>query len=151
MQIQEQPAPAPATRGLTARNVLVASIALFLLSLALPAIHEVQVGVVNRGLVILATGWLGFMFLQMGWFANVFWLLGLIFLARRRWKVATILGALAVLVAADSFVLYESGFPSDSGASLAVTLMYGFWVWWASLWVLAVGALLLWRGTRSTK
>ena len=53
--------------------------------------------------------------------------------------------------AADSFVLYETGFPSDSGASMAVTLMYGFYVWWASLWVLAVGAFLLWRRARAAE
>lgn len=126
-----------------------ASVALYALSLALPTIHEVGLGVApNLGFAILATGWLGFLFLQVGWFANLFWLLGLIFLSRRRWKAAAILGALAALVAADAFVLYETGFPSDSGGSHDVTLMYGFYVWWASMWVLAVGAFLLWRRAR---
>ena len=151
-ETESTPAPEPPRRTLTARHVACASIALYLLSLALPAIEEVELGVApNPGFAILATGWLGFMFLQMGWFANVFWVLGLIFLVRRRWKAAAILGAIAVVVAADSFVLYETGFPSDSGGSLEVALRYGFYVWWASLWVLAVGAFLLWRGQRSAE
>ncbi|MFL5383662.1 MAG: hypothetical protein ACJ8GN_14175 [Longimicrobiaceae bacterium] len=151
-ETESRAAPEPPRHALTARHVAFASVALYLLSLALPAIEEVELGIPpNLGFAILATGFLGFMFLQMGWFANVFWVLGLVFLARRRWKAAAILGALAVLVAADSFVLYETGFPSDSGGSLAVTLRYGFYVWWASLWVLAVGAFLLWRRQRAAE
>lgn len=147
MHVEERPAPEPPRRALTARHVALASVALYLLSLALPAIHEVGLGVApTRGLGILATGYFGFLFLQLGWLANVFWVLGLVFLARRRWKRAAVLAALAVVVAADSFVLYATGFPSDSGHNYAVTLMYGFWVWWASLWVLAAGAYLLRRG-----
>lgn len=152
LPIEERPAPAPLRRTLTARQVALASVTLYVLSLALPAIHEVGLGIdPDRGFMILATGMMGFMFLQMGWFANVFWVLGMVALGRNRWGPAAVRGALAVVVAADSFVLYETGFPSDSGASHAVTLMYGFWVWWASLWVLAAGALLLWRRARAAE
>jgi len=151
-ETERRPTPEPQRRALTARHVAYASVALYLLSLPLPAIHEVGLGVgPTRGLGILATGYFGFLFMQLGWLANVFWVLGVILLARQQWKTATILAALAVVVAADSFVLYATGFPSDSGHNYAVTLMYGFWVWWASLWVLAAGAFLLWRRARAAE
>jgi len=89
---------------------------------------------------------------QLGWFANPLWAAGLVFLHRGRWKAASIAGVLAVLVAADSFALYHTGIPSDSGRTHPFSgLRIGFYVWWASMWVLAAGALLLWRGQRAAE
>lgn len=126
-----------------------ASVALFALSLALPALREVGLGVPDeRGYMVLATGWAGLLFLQFAWFANGFWVAGIVFLHRRRWKLAALSAGTAALMAADSFLLYVTGFTSDSGARIPVRLLAGFWVWWASLWVLAAGAILLWREHR---
>jgi hypothetical protein len=153
VRIVEQPAPAaPASppRISLWGAVPCASVGLFALSLALPALGEVGLGVPDdRGYLILATGWAGILFGQFGWFANGFWVAGLIYLSLRRWKAAAIAAALAVLVAADTFMLYRTGFPSDSGNSHAAAILAGFYVWWASMWVLAAGAILLWRRHRA--
>jgi len=136
---------------ITPKRVILASVAVYGLSLGLPAIREVAGGRPgDRGYLVLATGLIGALFGQFGWFANGLYALGLIQLSRHRWKAAAIAAALAVLLAADSFMLYRSGFPSDSGASHPVSLQSGFYVWWGSLWVLAAGALVLWRGQRVT-
>jgi hypothetical protein len=124
-------------------------VALFALSLALPALREVGLGVpADRGYLILAMGWAGLLVGQVGWFANAFWAAGLIYLGLRRWKAAAIAATLAVLVAADTFMLYRTGVPSDSGKIYATAILPGFYVWWGSLWVLAAGAVLLWRRHR---
>jgi len=129
--------------------VLWPSVALFAVSLTLPALAQVGLGVDDdRGYMVLAMGWAGVLFGQFGWFANAYWAAGLVFLARRRWKAAAVTASLAVLVAADTFMLYRTGFPSDAGGSHAVKILAGFWVWWASLWVLAVGAIVRWRRHR---
>lgn len=98
--------------------------------------------------MILGTGYFGVLAGQVAWFANPLWAAGLFYLLRRRWKAAAICASLAVVVAAESFLLYSTGFPSDSGATIPVRLVAGFWVWWSSLWVLAAGALVLWRRHR---
>ena len=131
------------------------SMALYALSLALPALslghpamRDVGLGAGERGYVIMATGWAGVLFAQFGWFANAFWATGLIYLSRRRWNAAALAATLGALLAANTFTLYRTGVPSDSGRSHATAVLPGFWVWWASLWVLAVGAILLWRRHR---
>jgi hypothetical protein len=125
------------------------STALFALSLALPALREVGLGVNDeRGYMVLATGWAGLLFLQFAWFANGFWVAGMVYLHQRRWKAAASAAGLAVLIGAESFLLYSTGFISDSGNKIPVRLLVGFWVWWGSLWVLAAGAILLWRRQR---
>jgi MYXO-CTERM domain-containing protein len=147
----EQPAPAPVSASVAPRPreqsaVVFASVALYALSLALPALRQVGLGTPDeRGYIVMATGWVGILFGQFGWFANLFWAAALIQLARGRWKAATVTAWLAVLVAADTFVLYRTGFPSDSGRSHSAAILVGFYVWWGSLWLLAVGALVLWR------
>jgi hypothetical protein len=131
------------------RRIVVASAALYALSLGLPALREVGLGVpAERGYVIFATGWAGLLIRQFAWFANALWVASLVYLQLRRWKAAAVAASLAVLVAADSFVLYSTGIVSDSGSKIPIRLMVGFWVWWASLWVLAVGATVLWRRHR---
>jgi hypothetical protein len=145
--------PAPEEPGLVApprmtleRRVVAASAGLFVLSLVLPALGYRGPGPVgSRGWVVLATGALGILILQVGWFANLLWLAGAVQLWRRRWRPAALLALLAALVAADSFMLYRTGLPSDSGGHQPVVLLAGFYVWWGSLWVLAVGAHLLRR------
>jgi len=140
------PAPAP---PVTAKRVIFASVAVYALSLGLPAIREVASGRPgDRGYLVLTMGMLGVLFGQFGWFANGLYALGLIQLSRHRWKAAAIAAGLAVLLAADSFMLLRSGFPSDSGTHHPVAFQSGFYVWWGSLWILAAGALLLWRGQR---
>lgn len=130
--------------------MLWASVALFAVSLALPALRQVGLGIGDdRGYVVMATGWAGLLIGQVGWFANALWAAGLIYFARGRWKAAAVTAGLAVLVAADTFILYRTGFPSDSGRVHAAEILPGFWVWWASLWVLAVGAVVLWRRHRA--
>lgn len=101
--------------------------------------------VVERGAIVAAGGIFGIPIGQVGWFANLFWAAGVVFLSRRRWNAAAAAATLAVLVAANSFLLPRTGMPSDSGYTHPVTLMSGFYVWWASHWVLTAGALLLWR------
>jgi len=128
------------------RLVMSASVVLFALSLVLPALREGELGVrVEPGYMILGTGYFGVLVGQLAWFANPLWAAGLVYLLRRRWKAAAICAGLGVVVAAGSFLLYSTGFPSDSGATIPVRLLAGFWVWWSSLWILAAGALVLWR------
>jgi hypothetical protein len=141
--------PAPASTDPLKRLVVSASVVLFALSLVLPALGEGELGVrVEPGYMILGTGYFGVLFGQLAWFANPLWVAGLVYLIRRRWKAAAICASLAVVLAAESFLLYSTGFPSDSGATIPVRLLAGFWVWWSSLWVLAAGALVLWRRHR---
>jgi hypothetical protein len=122
---------------------------MYALSLALPALREVGLGVDDeRGWEVLAAGWAGLLFLQFAWFANLLWVAGLVHLHRGAWRSAAIWASVAVVVAAESFLLYSTGFVSDSGARIPIRLLAGFWVWWSSLWVLAIGAILLWRRQR---
>ena len=114
------------------RPVIAASAVLFAASLILPAIAETYPGgmrIDEQGYLILAMGWMGILIAQVGWFANPLWLLGLILLWRQRWKGAAIASVLAVLVGAVSFMLYRTGLPSDSGATIKAGLLVGFWVW----------------------
>ena len=153
LRIVERPAPAAASASppwaLSRRAVIGVSSGLYALSLALPALREVGLGVPDeRGYMVLATGWAGVLFLQFAWFANAFWAAGMVYLHRRRWRDAAAFASVAVVVAAESFLLYSTGFISDSGRRIPVRLLVGFWVWWASLWVLAAGAIVLWRRHR---
>jgi hypothetical protein len=128
---------------------MLASLALFALSLVLPAFREVGLRAdAEAGYVILATGYFGALVGQVAWFANPLWVAALVYLLRRRWKAAAIAACLAVGVAAESLLLYSTGIPSDSGRTIPVRLLAGFWVWWSGLWVLAAGALVLWRRHR---
>jgi len=148
METERRPVPA-STHPLKPRVIIFTSVALFALSLVLPALREVGLRAdAEAGYVILATGYFGALVGQVAWFANPLWVAALLYLFRRRWKAAAVAACLAVGVAAESLLLYSTGIPSDSGRTIPVRLLVGFWVWWSSLWVLAAGALVLWRRHR---
>lgn len=145
------PAQAPAARWLTSeRGIVLASVVLYLVSLGLPAIAELYPGggrIDTAGYLVLGMGMIGLLAGQIGWFANPLWLLGAILLWRRRWTGAATAAAGALLVGSASFFLQRTGMPSDSGDNIPTRLLIGFYVWWASLWVLAIGAVVRWFQT----
>jgi hypothetical protein len=138
--------PTPPSPPVTPQGILILSVALYVASLALPAIRELGVGPSvppDRGLAVLALGWLGVLAGQFGWLANLFWVIGAYCLSRRHWTAAAITSTIAVLVAADSFRMYATGMAGDSGTPHDIQLLAGFYVWWAGMWVLSAGAWLL--------
>lgn len=131
--------------------MVAASALLFAASLALPALAETHsdgVRIDELGYVLLETGWAGLLIGQIAWFANPLWVLGAILLWRGRWKGAAKAAVGALLVGSVSFFLMRTGVPSESGPSITARLLVGFYVWWASLWVLAIGAVVYWLQTR---
>lgn len=144
MSLDEPTATAPPP-PVTRQGILILSVALYVASLALPAMRELGLGAVppTLGLMVLVMGWLGVLSGQFGWLANLFWVIGAYCLHRRHWTAAAITSSGAVLVAADTFRMYATGMAGDSGAKHDVRLLAGFYVWWASMWVLSAGAWVL--------
>ena len=73
------------------RLIVLASAMLYLASLPLPAIAETHpdgVRIDEAGYLLLAMGWAGLLAGQIGWFANLLWIVAAIVLWMRRWTSA---------------------------------------------------------------
>lgn len=124
-----------------------ASIAIYALACALPAATLVGEDVtVQRGLGLALLGWLAVTLGQYGWFANLFWIVGMLLALFRRYLGAAITVACGMLLALQTLTILGREVPLDtSGSNNAIVqqLNSGFYLWLLSMLVLVAGALLL--------
>ena len=116
-----------------------ASFALFVPSLILPSLYF-ENGESYPGFAAFFLGWLGASHSQFGWYANLVWALAAGALVSRRSRFCMAAAILAVAIAMDSFRLIGE---SVRGDLIVSGLGPGFYVWVASMLVLAVLAAVL--------
>jgi hypothetical protein len=92
------------------------------------------------GGTILAVGWSGIFAGVFGWYANPFWLLGLVLvLVRQRWFAAAA-GTAAIAIGCTTISMFGQALPTENQMTL-VRLLPGFYIWMASLVSLPVLAM----------
>ncbi len=123
------------------------SVALFVLACVTPCLEMSRKSdPVWYGLRILSLGWLGILVGQVAWFANPLWLISVLLLASRKWIAAIIFSGLALLVAANTLLLFVMPLPADESGMNKTSLerfRIGFYCWLASLAVPFVRACLM--------
>jgi hypothetical protein len=103
------------------------------------------------GYQVLLMGWMGLFLGQIGWYANLLWLLSLLLAFFRRWLLTLIMTVLTVLVASDAFSFVGAKVPLDEGNVNSMIFNYyhvGFYLWLASLAAVGLGAVTVWVITR---
>ncbi|MGD1908000.1 MAG: hypothetical protein ACFB0C_18700 [Leptolyngbyaceae cyanobacterium] len=127
------------------RSPMLLSLALYGLSLALPAFQFLNRGEFNTvpdgaltlmpGWEVLALGWLGIFVLQFAWFANVAYLVSLGLWLGRAWRAGTILGLITIGLGLNTLLLFVQELPSNgAGAKMYLqSLQPGFYCWMLSL------------------
>jgi hypothetical protein len=115
------------------------ALAMWIASLALPVETDCGFSYANQGYLILATGWLGAMVLQLGWFANPFmlWVMGRLMFNRRPGIIPALIG---LSFALDALAWKTT--PTDNGYNTICARHAGFYVWIACAVLLAVVALI---------
>ncbi|BDC48635.1 hypothetical protein F183_A09510 [Bryobacterales bacterium F-183] len=116
--------------------LILASVLLFLLSLALPVVtfKDTRPQENNSetwyGWGVLFLGWFGPRVDNYAWFANLFWLVGSLFLIRPG-KVSLVLLSIAMLLALNTFTLpgKVAAWNSEGMRKEASALHYGAYVW----------------------
>jgi hypothetical protein len=102
-------------------------LALYLLSLAIPALGNCNSPSGSAGLWLLLVGWLGLLSRQIGWLANAFLLVSLYFsLTRKGRGAAVVASVLALLCAANAFT---AKIPDIEGVGVRTCRYSGFWLW----------------------
>ncbi|MEO6993964.1 MAG: hypothetical protein ABI273_10065 [Lacunisphaera sp.] len=120
-------------------KVLIANLFLFVVSCCLPALEFKNSNSPNDvmfGLRALAVGWSGLFAWIFTWFANPAWLLGVIFMSRRKPTPAVIFAVVAIALAGTTFSVIGRELPADEGGVTKMTvikLLPGCYVWMASL------------------
>jgi hypothetical protein len=119
--------------------ILTISVALFVVACCLPALEFSKSQGVKDLLLggqVLGVGWSGIFAGVFGWYANPFWVLGLVmgFLGKPKW--AAIAGIVALAIGCTTFTLFGKSLPADEGGTNQMTLtrtLIGCYVWLASL------------------
>jgi hypothetical protein len=92
----------------------------------------------------LGVGWSGIFAGVFAWYANLFWLIGIILGIRRKPKPAAVVGIIAVAIACSTFAVIGQQLPGDEGNVTHMTLLRllpGFYVWMAGLAALPLATL----------
>ncbi len=129
------------------KRVLSVSVILFAVACCLPALefknsrspHDVM-----WGMNALVVGWSGILAGVMAWYANPFWVLGLILGLLRKPIPAAVAGVVAILISLSTFSVIGQELPGDEGNVTRTTLLRllpGCYVWMASLVILPFVAL----------
>ena len=127
---------------------LLISLVLFLVACCLPALEFSHSGASNSidwSISALLVGWSGIFAGVFGWYANLFWLLGILLSLFRKKMLAVISGAIAIAIACTSFSIIGRELPGDESNVTKMTvirLLPGCYVWLASLAALPLTALL---------
>src|SRR5260370_24726899 len=108
------------------KSALVVSLLLFVTACSLPALefnnskspHDVMWGANALGV-----GWSGIFAGVFAWYANLFWLIGMILGIRRKPKPAVVVGVIAVAIACSTFAVIGQHFPADEGKTTHITLL----------------------------
>lgn len=128
--------------------ILCTSLALFLVACALPALefkNSIGSTDVMFGLRALVVGWSGLFAAVMAWYANPFWLLGLILAHFGKSMSAMLAGVVAIAIATTVFSIVGREMPGDEGnvtKTTVIKLLPGCYLWLTSLLLLPVAALL---------
>jgi hypothetical protein len=126
---------------------LFTSLFLFLVACCLPAVmFKSNTGAIDvmLGLRAFAVGWSGIFAGVFAWYANPFWLIGLILVWLRKPVPGMVPGIIAILTAYSAFALAGRVLPADESNvnhNTVVKLLPGSYVWMASLVLLPVAAL----------
>lgn len=127
---------------------LVVSLLLFVAACCLPALEFKNSSGPNNamwGANALAVGWSGIFAGVMAWYANPFWMLGLLAGAFRKPVAAVLLGMVAIAFATTVFGDMGRELPGDEGnvtRTTIIKLLPGCYLWMASLVTLPLVALL---------
>jgi hypothetical protein len=124
----------------------IVSIVLFVAACCTPALefrHSDGPNTVMWGAQILAVGWSGVFAGIVAWYANPFWLAGLIFDLLRKPTPAAAAGVIAIAIACSTFAILGREMPADEGdvtKMAVVRLLPGCYVWLASLVAIPLAA-----------
>jgi len=128
------------------------SLGLFVIACCLPALefkHSAGPNTIMWGLNALAVGWSGIFAGVFAWYANPFWLLGVILGVARKPVAASICGVIAFAIGLSTFALLGRELPGDEGNFTRITVVRflpGCYVWMASFASLALSAFASKRG-----
>jgi len=128
-------------------TLLLVSLALFVLACAMPAlefknskgVHDVMLGL--RALVV---GWSGVFAAVMAWYANPFYLLGVVLAYFRQPMLAALAGLVVIAIAVTVFSVVGRELPGDEGnvtKTTVIKLLPGCYVWLTSMILLPIAAL----------
>lgn len=98
------------------------------------------------GFAALVGGWAAILIGQFAWYANIFWVVSLIFLLFRGWMAAMSSAFLAILIGLHTFKLDSQRPPANEGATFYLRLndiKVGFYLWLLSFLVVAFCAMIL--------
>ena len=129
------------------RIPLFVSLFLFLVACCLPAVmFKSNTGTIDVmfGLRALVVGWSGIFAGVIAWYANLFWLVGLVLALLRKPLPGMLLGLVAIAIAYSTFALVGRELPGDEGNvthNTVVKLLPGCYVWMGSLVLLPIAAL----------
>jgi hypothetical protein len=148
LMTSQTPSPSDKPGAIGSRlGVLAASLILYLIACALPALYLAGDRTQTmRGVEVLALGWQGLLIGQFAWFANGPWLISLFLVWFRRPLTAAVLAFLAFALAQDTWRLFGQEIPADEGG---VNQFYlerlgpGAYLWMASIALVVVGALVI--------
>jgi hypothetical protein len=124
-----------------------ASLFLFLVACCMPTVmFKSNTGEIDvmLGLRALAVGWSGIFAGVIAWYANPFWLVGLVLTWLRKPVPGLLLGLVAIVIAYSTFALVGRELPGDESNvthNTVVKLLPGCYVWMASLILLPIAAL----------
>lgn len=93
---------------------------------------------VVMGYWVLVTGWLGFALFQFAWYANLLGLLGVL-LMQQQPNRAIALAVVGVFLAGQAF--WFEDIPGRHVSMHIVQLGAGFWLWYASMVLIALGVI----------
>jgi hypothetical protein len=115
------------------------ALVMWVASLILPVETDCGFSYANQGYLILASGWLGVLMFQFGWFANPFmlWVMGRLLFDKRSGIIPAIIG----LVLALNALAWKTT-PTDNGYNTICARHSGFYVWIACAALLAAVALI---------
>lgn len=126
------------------KNPLLVAVVPFILACCLPSIEMKKSDEISLGFHVLAMGWLGLFAGVLGWYANPFWALGVLFAAYRKRIPAILCGLLALPIASTVFSDIGRELPGDEGnvtKTAIVRLLPGAYLWFASLIALPIAAI----------
>ena len=121
------------------------SILLFVAACCLPALEfrSVETGApdVMFGARALVVGWSGIFAVVMGWYANPFWLVGVILAAFKKPTMSAAAGLIALAISCSVFFDLGRELPGDEGNvthTRIARVLPGCYVWMASMAVLPI-------------
>jgi hypothetical protein len=128
-------------------KVLLTSMVLFLVACGLPALefkNSQSPNDVMAGLRALVVGWSGIFAGVLSWYANPFWLAGIVLVLNKKPLPGLLLGLVAIALACATFPTLGRELPGDEGnvtKTTIIRLLPGFYVWMSSLVFLPLAAL----------